>query len=588
MRKTIILLFCAMFSSFTGFGNSEGESEKQLYKEGVIAFETGDYNTAKSKFIELIKIDVSNAEYHFLAGLAIYKTESSSDNAIKYLEEATKHFKNDTIAEVYYYLGQMYHYDEKYEESLSYYNQFLKHTKKNKAGTILTSTVKNEMQWVENAKKHALTGEANVISGRIEVKNMGENINSAWGDYAPYKVNDQLLAFTSRRPNGNPEYAVDGKPYEDIYFATKKENWAVESNVDKKVIYPAYNTLMHDAFISMNEDAKTIYIYRKNGIYASTFAEGKWSQLIEVDRVNNNSKHTPSVALSPDGKTMYFSNEQSNGFGGKDIYVTKLNESGNWSKPENLGEKINTKSDDDGPFITPDGKTLYFSTEGRESCGGFDLYKIDLSDPAASAVRLPMPFNTVANDIFIITNNEGNEGYFSSSRNGGVGGMDLYEFTVKPHVDSNLVVISTLTDIKDSAENAILISYSKDALFQKNFGYNQNTIEKSDAGFSEWMNGVEKLAVSKQKLIVHIESSASKVPTSTYANNKKLAALRGQNAKIALENILKENGFDMNDVKITVSSGVNGPDYKGDYENGQSIYAPFQYVKVTVKVEKGS
>lgn len=584
MRISFFLVLFTLVGLSAG-SSPDVDSEKQLYKDGVIAFESGDYQTAKIKFLELIKIDQSNAEYHFLAGLAVFKTESDITSAINYLEEATKHFNGDTIAETYFYLGKMYHQNEQPELAMNSFKMFQKHIKSSKQGEILAKQVQTEMEWVNNSIKHSLTGEANNTSGRIEVKNMGDQINSAWGDYAPFKVNDNLIAFTSRRPNANQDNAIDGKPYEDIYFAARKENWAIEEKVDKKIIYPAYNTMMHDAFISLNDEGNVIYIYRKNGIHTSTFTEGRWSQLVEVERVNRDSKHTPSVALSPDGRIMYFANDQGNGFGGKDIYVTKLDENGNWSKPENLGEKVNTALDDDAPFITADGKTLYFSSEGRESAGGFDLYKIDLTDAAAIAERLPEPFNSVANDIFIITDNEGKSGYFSSSRNGGMGGMDIYEFNVKPLVDTNLVVIATDNDNKDTVVTSDVISYSKDALFQKYFDYNHNTIEKTDAGFSDWMNGVEKLVDSKQKLIVHIESSASKVPTTTYSTNKKLAAARAQNAKDALEKILAEKGFDMNNIKITVSSEVNGPAYNGDFEDGKSVYRQFQYVKVTVKPE---
>jgi len=584
MRAYILFLVFIITTGFV-YSGVNGDSEKQIYKDGVIAFEAGDYKTAGNKFIELISIDKTNAEYHFLAGLAIYKSETDLSSAIQHMENSKAYFKGDTIAEVYFYMGKIYHQNEQPELALKSFKTFQRHINSSKQGEILALQVKIEMEWIENSMKQNDVSET-VSASVIEVKNLGKTINSEYGDYAPVKVSDERIAFTSRRPNANTESAYDGKPYEDIYFGIKNENWMIEEKIDKKIIYPAYNTLHHDAFISMDEESKTIYIYRYNKIHSAVYSEGRWSQLTEVEKINRNSQHTPSVALTPDGKTMYFAHEQKDGPGGKDIYVTKLNADGSWSKPENMGEKINTNLNEDAPFITPDGKTLYFSSEGRGSIGGFDFFKINIEDPAAQAEHLSCPFNTVANDIFIICDNSGTKGIFSSSRKGGIGGMDLYEFKVTPKVDSNLIV-SSHTDLVDSAEATEIISYSKDALFQKNFGYNQNTIEKNDAGFSDWMTGVEKLAASKQKLIVHIESSASKVPTTTYVNNKKLAAVRAQNAKEALEKILIEKGFDMNNVKITVSSEVNGPAYKGDFEGGKSVYEQFQYIKVTVKSEKG-
>ena len=371
-----LLLFTGAFMlSLASFADTDGssESEKQLYDQGVEAFESGDYKQARSHFESLIGLDENNAEYYFLAGLSIYQAETDLDGALDYMTESINHFSGDTIAEVYLYLGRGYRESERLEEAKEAYETFQTLLKDNAVGKELGERVSLELQWVNSATK--MQGAMTLATqGTIVIENLGSGVNTEYGDYAPVQVIDGQLAYTSRRPNGNERKAFDGKYYEDIYFARKDEQgWRTLEDGDGSVIYDNYNTHGHDAFIASVSDGNTIYIYRKNEIYESKFDNGTWSDLVQVEDINNNSNHTPSVTLTPDGTIMYFAHEEKDGFGGKDLYKTSLNEAGKWTKPVNMGSVVNTPYTEEAPFLTSDGNTLYFSSEGHGSYGGFDF-----------------------------------------------------------------------------------------------------------------------------------------------------------------------------------------------------------------------
>ena len=145
----------------------------------------------------------------------------------------------------------------------------------------------------------------------------------------------------------------------------------------------------------------------------------------------NTDYHEPSACYSPDGRTMYFVSEKPGGFGKHDIYVSQLDEKGRWGKPENIGSTVNTKYDEDGVFMHPDGKTLYFGSQGHESMGGFDVFKTVYDESTQTwgkPINIGYPVNTSDDDVFFVLSASGKHGYYTSvNLNGGL--RDLYMIT---------------------------------------------------------------------------------------------------------------------------------------------------------------
>ncbi|MFQ3575852.1 MAG: OmpA family protein, partial [Cytophagales bacterium] len=151
----------------------------------------------------------------------------------------------------------------------------------------------------------------------------------------------------------------------------------------------------------------------------------------------------PSCSVTPDEKTLYFSSNRPGGFGGRDIYVTQKIAGDEWTEPMNLGPEINTAYDEDAPFIHPDGKTLFFSSRGHQSMGGFDLFKSVLDFKTkkwSNPENLGYPINTADDDVFYVWSPDGSKAYFSSIREEGFGDKDIYVLK-RPDVHNFIIVV---------------------------------------------------------------------------------------------------------------------------------------------------
>jgi outer membrane protein OmpA-like peptidoglycan-associated protein len=163
---------------------------------------------------------------------------------------------------------------------------------------------------------------------------------------------------------------------------------------------------------------------------------------VKLNENINSSKWEGSVSVSADGSVLYFSSEREGGFGGKDIYRSKRLPNGQWGKATNMGPAINTPYDDDAPVIHPDGITLYFSSQGHNSMGGFDIFNTTLNDSGfwSKPVNLGYPVNTTDDDIFYAPTADNKRAYYSSFRNDGFGEKDIYMITLPEKVEAPLAV----------------------------------------------------------------------------------------------------------------------------------------------------
>jgi len=153
--------------------------------------------------------------------------------------------------------------------------------------------------------------------------------------------------------------------------------------------------------------------------------------------------------LSEDESILIFSSEMSGGYGGKDLWIVQKEKRNNWSTPINLGPSVNTKGDEMFPFLHTDG-TIYFASTGHIGMGGFDIYKTSQDENGAYIlpVNLKSPVNSSADDFGMIIEKDGERGYLTSSREGGKGGDDIYQFELPP---LQLAVRGIVTDSKTGA-----------------------------------------------------------------------------------------------------------------------------------------
>ena len=171
-----------------------------------------------------------------------------------------------------------------------------------------------------------------------------------------------------------------------------------------------------------------IYKGEKGGdIWESIRINNEWQEPYELNSTINSQYQETSASYSPDGKLLYFVSNRPDGIGGKDIYVSEIQENGLWGKAENLGTTINTPMDEEAVFIGGDGNTMYFSSKGHMTMGGYDIFKSERVDGQWSEpVNIGYPINTADDDIFYVEDADGKYGYYSSERAEGVGSQDIY------------------------------------------------------------------------------------------------------------------------------------------------------------------
>jgi outer membrane protein OmpA-like peptidoglycan-associated protein len=216
--------------------------------------------------------------------------------------------------------------------------------------------------------------------------------------------------------------------YEDVYMSQNKGgNWTMPVNLGEPVNGPT-----HDAAIAISPNGSRLFIYKDDGegdMYLSTRKGLTWTKPVSLGpSINKKNSREASMSVTADGRTLYFSSNRAGGYGGLDIYkASSLKPNGEYSNVENLGPTINTPDDEDAPFIHPDGVTLYFSSRGHETMGGFDIFKSELMDGAFSLPEnIGYPINTPGDDIYFVLSADGQNGYYASEKKGGLGFKDIY------------------------------------------------------------------------------------------------------------------------------------------------------------------
>ncbi|SDJ78755.1 WD40-like Beta Propeller Repeat [Catalinimonas alkaloidigena] len=380
--------------------------------------------------------------------------------ALELLEEATQ--RTDTEADLWYYLGRAYHLNHRFDEARKSYELY-KHA-------IDERDVERRRE-IDDYIRQCTNGLQLASSpAAVEVRNLGHDINSPYAEYVPLVSNDgQELIFTSRRPNstGGAQDPVTGTFYEDIYVSHLREGrWTPPHSLS-----PEVNTPFHDAAVGRSADGQKLFLYRSEGrgfvghaedLYVSYRNGTNWSTPVPLSARINSAFYEPSATVSPDEQWLFFSSDRPDGLGGTDLYMARRLPDGQWALPRNLGPRINTPYDEESPFMHVDGRTLYFSSKGHTSVGGFDIFRTEydpVHDEWSEPVNLGFPINTADDDLYFISNLAGTRFYFSASRDDSFGEYDIYEaqpLSIEP------VVVKGLIQVKETKKpaDAIVTAYN--------------------------------------------------------------------------------------------------------------------------------
>jgi outer membrane protein OmpA-like peptidoglycan-associated protein len=297
-----------------------------------------------------------------------------------------------------------------------------------KTNAAAIEEVKKKIGECEYGKKYSANPE------RVFVDNLGPNINTSFPEYGPsISTDEENIIFTARRPNsiGGKRDEADNGFYEDVYSSVKSGGqWQPSRQLTRNV-----NTEGHDAAAGLSPDGSKLYVYRHSGsdggdLYESILFGLDWEQPVHMNKNINTKYHESSVSLSFDGHRLYFVSDKESGYGDRDIYYSDMDANGEWGPAKNIGSEINTKYAEESVFIHPDGVTMYFSSKGHSTMGGYDIFKTTLIDGHWQApVNMGYPINGPDDDVFFVVSGSGNRAYFASAKTGGYGEKDIYKIT---------------------------------------------------------------------------------------------------------------------------------------------------------------
>lgn len=483
----IILLILTLFVSPVFPKHSEKNKNKpklnRIFEEADALFQHEYYSHAMTAYLEVFSSDPDNYNACYKLGLCYLKTHD--EKAIYYLEKAShfasRNYKEGTYKErrapiiIYKSLGEAYHQNDKFDLAIEAYMKFKKEliTSGSKHEGFVTET-NRAIELCQNAKKLA----AKPVNAKIE--NMGNKVNTPYPEYAPvFSVDQSTMIFTSGRPSniGGKTYN-GGKYFEDIYLSTKTNSgWSEAINIG-----PPINTVGNDASVGISADGQEILIYKDDmgdgNIYSTSLNGTEWSTPVKLNSNINSKYWEPSAFISADGKTLYFTSDRPGGYGGRDIYMSTKNTNGQWGKAVNLGNSINTKYDEDAPFLHSDGKTLYFSSTGHNTMGGFDIFESTLinNEHWSKPVNVGYPINSSGDDVFYVLAPDKKTAYFTSMRAGGYGEKDNYMITYPDATETPLVLKKGMVlDSNDAAAKDVKITITDNKTGEVVGVYHPNT-----------------------------------------------------------------------------------------------------------------
>ena len=425
------------------------QSDESIYEQAEEMLDLGNWNEAFNLYSSLLKKYPDNANLNFKAGYVLLNN-GDAEKSIVFLEKAIKNidtslqenvsFNNKKAPlETYYYLGKAYHQNYKFEESLIVLSKLKKYL-----------DPKFDEDFIENidlVMRYDTNGSILIKTPvKMEVQNLGGNVNSIYSEHSPvFTADENMLFFTSTRSNGK-EKLPNGEYDEDIYFSISDDDGRWE---ESKSIGNLINTKDHDATVSISIDGRELFIYREDdegSIYVSVLDNNnQWTNPKKLPKPINSKYRETHASLGADNMTLYFTSDRPGGFGGLDIYVVKRLPNGEWGIPQNLGPQINTPFDEEGPYIHPDGKTLFFSSKGHNSMGGYDIFYSFFDEEKKEWTKpqnLGYPINTTMDDVFYVPTPDGKRAYYASKQFNSLGKTDIFLITIPGLKEKGLTVLS--------------------------------------------------------------------------------------------------------------------------------------------------
>ena len=429
-----LLAFLPCSAQLGGKLTTQDKKAQKLYDEGLKCYDTRNNECAEDKFQKAIKRDPNFLEAYTMLGY-VYTDMKKDDLAIEQLKKAItinpRFFPNNffTLARLEIGLGRYAEAKKNFEAYLSFPTP---HEDMRNRAKLDIQNCEFAIEQVKNPKP-------------FDPVNMGENINTGFHEYFPSITADgQLFLFTrdisdTASPHGHQE---------DFYVSIRnKDKWGPSYSIGNPI-----NTRDNEGAPSITADGQLViftacetfgdYGPGRKGLgscdifYSQRYGD-KWTKPENLGPKINSGYWESQPSFSSDGKTLYFVRGiQTREGKSQDIYMAELGDDGNWKAATKLPDHINTTGREESVFIHPDNQTLYFSSNGHIGMGGLDIYmcKRQPNGEWGQPLNLGYPINTFEEENSLLVGPDGNIAYFASTRAGGFGGLDLYQFEMPKDV----------------------------------------------------------------------------------------------------------------------------------------------------------
>lgn len=436
-------------TSYSYAQNLTGKNLKR-YKQAYEYAEDSNNRKAINMLQQIYKSNPDDIDVNFNLGLCYLNMSGNPDSALFFLNR-TWQLDTDTEwtegkSELKMAMARVKQLKYDYDAALEIYNE----VEKNDTQKLFAQHIARERFICANAK----TMMSNPV--RLEVHKLNSSVNSGSNDYRPLVSHDQhTLVFTSRRRNDVETRFDDGQSEEHTYMAEVNADgsWSKAVSLD-------------GVFSSKGQETATclcdseLYLVRDGNIYVSLkdSASGEWTKARKLGSPVNSRYEERYAFVTEDGNEMYFSSNRPGGCGGFDIYRSYRLPNGEWGVPKNLGPVVNSEFDEDAPVMHPTKNILYFSSNGHNTMGGFDIFYTleSLSDSTYEAVQnIGYPINTPDDDLYFVPTAQKDMAYYASINWNGTGdeftGYDLYEVEYEEPEVNRLVIISGKVESQNMA-----------------------------------------------------------------------------------------------------------------------------------------
>ncbi len=427
-----MLLSAVICGQSSGLGSSNKKAIK-YYKQAEAFMRQQKYAEAESSLTKALEKDGDFKEAMLLIGDA-YREQTKLVEAINIYERL---ISADSLfyTAVYYFLGDLYLDNEQYEDAITAYKKYLALGAKKPEQALLAGFGYERAKFAKEATENPLD---------TRIQKLNDKINTGNDEYINYVSEDGSSMIFTRKEQEKTGFA--GTSFREYFIESKKEDGKWQQARKISIPYIEGNT----GGMTLSFDGKQMYFTACNwpdskggcDIYNSTLVSSKWGKPHPLKGNINSTAWDSQASISADGEKLYFSSKRAGGMGGSDIWKSIKLEDGRWSRPINMGDSINGPGDEMAPYIHPDGKTLYYSSRGGIGMGGFDIFisRKDISGIWSKGTNIGYPINTKYDEINIFPALRGDKAWISSNREDS-SLFDIFTFDMPTEISPEEIII---------------------------------------------------------------------------------------------------------------------------------------------------